>query len=142
MNMQMQWGCHDGSVWPHNGEICNSLQSEQLLLWDKNRFEFCCHALGAFSIMLCVFNLLWSYCVACVPLIDTVREAVFSVPHGGSEISSVHVSFISTIVLLISDLLGVRMFKRTVSYSSCFCKRVSYSDSLISYSQEMLLKYL
>lgn len=98
MNMQMQWGCHDGSVWPHNGEICNSLQSEQLLLWDKNRFEFCCHALGAFSIMLCVFNLLWSYCVACVPLIDTVREAVFSVPHGGSEISSVHVSFISTIV--------------------------------------------
>ncbi len=52
MNMQMHWECDDARVWPHNAEICNSLESEQLLFWDnKKPFEFCCHAMGAFSIM-------------------------------------------------------------------------------------------
>lgn len=126
MNMQTQWGCDDGSVWPHNGEICNSLESLQLLLRDNNRFEFCSHALGAFSIMLCAFNLLWSYCVACVPLIDAVREAVFGVPHGGSENFScscfIHFHCCS------SDLLGVKMYMRKRdSFSYWFLTHMKYS---------------
>ncbi len=107
-------------------------RSEQLLFWDKNRFEVCCHAMSAFSIMLCVFNLLWSYCVACVPLIDIVREAVFSVPRGGSEISSVHVSFISTLVHQICWDWG--WINALLLIQAALVKE---SHILISYSQKM-----